>query len=94
MFRVVMLELTPDLAEAGVLTIVATTMAGPAGLEYGRELVRMAGPERLVWASDCPFVGHEKVRFQETLDWFMACVPNPAVRRIIGSDTPMRLYFS
>ena len=66
---------------------------GPAGLEYGRELVRMAGPERLVWASDCPFVGHEKVRFQETLDWFMACVPDPAVRRIIGSDTPKKLYF-
>jgi len=67
---------------------------GPAALEYGRELVRQVGPERLVWASDCPFVGHEaKVRYQETIDWFVACVPDDAVRRIIGGDTPMKLYF-
>jgi predicted TIM-barrel fold metal-dependent hydrolase len=66
---------------------------GPPGMEYARELVRQAGPERLVWASDCPFVGHEKVRYQETIDWFTACVPDPAVRRVIGSDTPMKLYF-
>lgn len=68
---------------------------GPAALEYGRELVRLAGPERLVWASDCPFVGHEaKVRYQETIDWFTACVPDPAIRRIIGGEAPMKLYFS
>lgn len=67
---------------------------GPAALEYGRELVKQAGPERLLWASDCPFVGHEKVRYQETIDWFTACVPDPVSRRIIGGDTPMRLYFS
>src|SRR5882757_8376841 len=32
---------------------------GPAASDYARELVRVAGPDRLVWASDCPFVGHE-----------------------------------
>ncbi len=67
---------------------------GPAAIEYGRELVRHAGSDRLVWASDCPFVGHEaKVRYQETIDWFIACAPDPAIRRIIGGDTPMKLYF-
>jgi predicted TIM-barrel fold metal-dependent hydrolase len=68
---------------------------GPAAMDYGRELLRRVGPERLVWASDCPFVGHEaKVRYQETIDWFVTCVPDPAIRRIIGGDTPMKLYFS
>src|SRR5262245_39060129 len=28
---------------------------GPAAPDYARELVRVAGPDRLVWASDCPF---------------------------------------
>ena len=32
---------------------------GPQAKEYARELLRVAGPDRLVWASDCPFVGHE-----------------------------------
>ena len=27
---------------------------GPAASDYARELVRVAGPDRLVWASDCP----------------------------------------
>ncbi len=68
---------------------------GPAAMDYARELVRHAGPERLVWASDCPFVGHEaKVRYQETIDWFVACVPDPVVRQKIGAETPMKLYFS
>lgn len=68
---------------------------GPAAMEYGRELVRRVGPERLVWASDCPFVGHEsKVKYQDTIDWFVACVPDPVQRRIIAGDTPMKLYFS
>src|SRR5262249_28065458 len=29
---------------------------GPQSSDYARELVKQAGPERLVWASDCPFV--------------------------------------
>ena len=32
---------------------------GPQSKDYARELLRVAGPDRLVWASDCPFVGHE-----------------------------------
>lgn len=68
---------------------------GPAAMEYGRELVKHAGPERLVWASDCPFVGHEaKVRYRQTIDWFVECVPDPVARAKIGGETPMKLYFS
>jgi predicted TIM-barrel fold metal-dependent hydrolase len=62
---------------------------------YARELVKEAGPDRLVWASDCPFVGEEKnVNYQQTIDWLTACVPDPAIRRKIVCDTPLRLYFS
>ncbi len=32
---------------------------GPQSKDTARELVRTADPDRLVWASDCPFVGHE-----------------------------------
>ena len=52
-------------------------------------------PERLVWASDCPFVGEEaNVTYQQTIDWLADCAPDPAVRRKIVCDTPLRLYFS
>ena len=67
---------------------------GPAAADYARELVRVAGPDRLVWASDCPFVGHEKdVRYQDTIDWLTDCVPDPAARRKIFGETALKLYF-
>jgi predicted TIM-barrel fold metal-dependent hydrolase len=68
---------------------------GPAAADYARELVRVAGPDRLVWASDCPFVGLEsKVRYQETIDWLIDCVPDPAARRKIFGETALKLYFA
>ena len=68
---------------------------GPHAADCARELVRQAGPDRLVWASDCPFVGEEShVTYQQTIDWLKECVPDPAARRKIVCDTPLRLYFS
>jgi predicted TIM-barrel fold metal-dependent hydrolase len=62
---------------------------------WARELVKQAGPERLVWASDCPFVGEEgNITYQRTIEWLVSCVPDPAIRRKIVCDTPLRLYFS
>jgi predicted TIM-barrel fold metal-dependent hydrolase len=67
---------------------------GPAARDYARELVRVAGPDRLVWASDCPFVGHEKdVRYQDTIDWLIDCIPDQAARRKIFGETALKLYF-
>lgn len=58
------------------------------------ELLRQAGPERLVWGSDCPFVGYEEVvSYRATLDAFARWVPDPAARRKM-SDTALKLYFS
>jgi predicted TIM-barrel fold metal-dependent hydrolase len=58
------------------------------------ELLQQAGPERLVWGSDCPFVGYESaVTYQDTLDAFAEWVPDAAARRTI-SATALKLYFS
>ena len=65
----------------------------PFALGLAQALVRNAGPQRLVWGSDCPFVGHEShVSFQDTLDEFVQWVPDAATRRKI-SDTALKLYF-
>jgi predicted TIM-barrel fold metal-dependent hydrolase len=68
---------------------------GAHAADCARELVKQAGPERLVWASDCPFVGEEKhVKYQQTIDWLTECVPDAATRRKIFCDTALKLYFS
>lgn len=68
---------------------------GDHARDCARELVKQAGPERLVWASDCPFVGEEgRVQYRQTIDWLRECVPDAATRRKIFCDTPLRLYFS
>jgi predicted TIM-barrel fold metal-dependent hydrolase len=57
-------------------------------------LLQVAGPERLLWGSDCPFVGHESsLTFADTLQSFQQWVPSAAARRKI-SDTALKLYFS
>lgn len=61
--------------------------------EAAQALLKNVGPERLVWGSDCPFVGHEShVCFQDTLDEYAAWVPDAATRRRI-SHTALNLYF-
>lgn len=65
-----------------------------AAARYGRELLRCHGPERLLWASDCPFVGHEKdVRFRETIDDVLAWVPEGPAREKIFAANALALYF-
>ena len=52
-----------------------------------------AGPERLLWGSDAPFVGYEKrVDYARVLASFRSWVPDPAVRAAI-SRTALKLYF-
>jgi predicted TIM-barrel fold metal-dependent hydrolase len=62
---------------------------------YATKLLAVAGPERLVWGSDAPFASFEgKVTYQQTLDDLASWVPDPAARHIIGTETPLKLYFS
>ena len=62
--------------------------------EFDRFLLQQVGPERLLWGSDCPFVGHEgAVSYQDVLDAFYGAIPDPRTRRRI-SDTALKFYFS
>lgn len=59
------------------------------------ELLKSAGPERLVWGSDWPFAAFEdKVTYAQTIAAFERWVPDAAARRRIGGETPLQLYFS
>lgn len=55
-------------------------------------LLAEGGPERLLWASDWPFVGHEsRVSYQDMVERFAQAIPDPAIRERIGR-TGARLY--
>ena len=62
---------------------------------YGRELLKQAGPDRLLWASDCPFAGFEgKVTYQQTIDAVTAWLPEGDVRHQVFGGNALKLYFS
>lgn len=60
-----------------------------------RELVKHCGPERLLWGSDWPFAAFEsKMRYGDTIEALQRWVPDPAVRRVIGGESALKLYFT
>jgi predicted TIM-barrel fold metal-dependent hydrolase len=57
------------------------------------KLLETGGPDRLLWGSDAPFVGHERdMSYAAALRLFADAVPDAATRRKI-SDTALRFYF-
>lgn len=55
-------------------------------------LLKETGPQRLLFGSDWPFVGHEdEVTYADTIRWFEAAIPDSAIRDEIGR-TAARLY--
>jgi predicted TIM-barrel fold metal-dependent hydrolase len=66
-----------------------------AAAQYAAALVRVAGGERLVWGSDWPFAAYEDtVTYASTIATLREWVPDPALRRQICGETPLRLYFT
>ena len=62
--------------------------------QFDRYLLERVSPDRLLWGSDCPFVGHEgAVSYQNTLDAYAAAVPDARTRRAI-SAAALEFYFS
>lgn len=54
-----------------------------------------AAPDRVVWGSDWPHVGHSaetRPRMADLTGLFHACVPDPDLQRRILIDNPKRLY--
>lgn len=66
---------------------------GPASTDYLQEFIRQCGNSRIVWGSDCPFVGEEEMTYQSTLDWFLDAVPDAEDRRRILGLNALELYF-
>lgn len=63
--------------------------------DCARALLAHAGPERLLWGSDWPFAAFEKsMRYEYAIEHFRQWVPDAAMRRIIGGETALRLYFT
>lgn len=65
---------------------------GDHAAALARELCRRVGHDRMLWASDCPFVGQESTTYQSTIDWLEEAVPDPQHRQILGLNA-IDLYF-
>lgn len=62
--------------------------------DYSSALMRIAGPERLLWGSDWPFAGFEQdMTYERALEDYEELVPDPALRRQIDENA-LRLYFT
>ncbi|MBO9711775.1 amidohydrolase family protein [Sphingomonas sp.] len=62
--------------------------------EVAARLLADAGPERLLWGSDAPFVNHEGTTdYAAALALYARLVPDPATRRAIDA-TALQLYFT
>lgn len=62
---------------------------------YGRELLKQVGPDRLLWASDCPFAGFEgKITYQQTIDAVLRWVPEGPARHQIFGENAIKFYFT
>jgi len=63
-------------------------------VQYAQDLLRRFGPQRLLWGSDAPFIGHEHVAsYGLAIERYHLCVPDAAVRRAID-ENGYRFYFS
>jgi predicted TIM-barrel fold metal-dependent hydrolase len=61
--------------------------------EYTQDLLRRFGPDKLLWGSDAPFVGHEQaIDYAGTVALFRRWVPDADARRAIG-EHGYRFYF-
>ncbi len=60
---------------------------------YAQDLLARFGPQKLLWGSDAPFIGHEHVAsYGLAVERFKLCVPDPVVRRALG-ENGHRFYF-
>jgi predicted TIM-barrel fold metal-dependent hydrolase len=78
-------------------TFVKLAAAMRLNLEVARacaqKLLAVAGPERLLWGSDAPFIGHEpRPAYGEALRLFEELVPDERQRHAIGL-TALRQFF-
>jgi predicted TIM-barrel fold metal-dependent hydrolase len=67
---------------------------GAIAREHFRGFLDELGPERLFWASDCPFVGHEnQFPYAATIDWLAEQLPDVHQRQLIFGGNALAFYF-
>jgi predicted TIM-barrel fold metal-dependent hydrolase len=67
---------------------------GPVAVEHFRGFLEECGPDRLFWASDCPFVGHEgELEYADTLRWLEELLDNDEDARLIFGENAKAFYF-
>lgn len=66
---------------------------GPGAADVLRALLDEVGDDRLLWASDCPFVGEEaRITYEETIQWLDELLPDSSARNNVFSANAMALY--
>jgi predicted TIM-barrel fold metal-dependent hydrolase len=66
-----------------------------AAQQCAQALLEHAGPERLLWGSDWPFAAFEdSMRYEYAVESLRHWISDSHARRIIGGETPLRLYFA
>lgn len=67
---------------------------GSVADEHVLAFLQECGPDRLFWASDCPFVGHEgELDYADTLHWLDALVDDEEARAKIFGLNAKAFYF-
>jgi predicted TIM-barrel fold metal-dependent hydrolase len=67
---------------------------GPVAEEHFHAYLQECGPDRLFWASDCPFVGHEgKLEYADTINWLDELVTDEEARTKIFGTNARDFYF-
>lgn len=67
--------------------------AGAQAQRVAQILLAVAGPSRLMWASDWPHTQHQHVvDFEKSRRWLDDWIPDAADRNVILHDTPIKLF--
>lgn len=68
-------------------------LRGAPARPYVDALLAATGGERLVWATDFPFVKFEdEVSYQQCVNWLFEWIPDEAVRKRVLVDTPREIF--
>jgi predicted TIM-barrel fold metal-dependent hydrolase len=67
---------------------------GPVASAHFQGFLAELGPAPLMWASDCPFVGHEgQLSYADTIAWLCAELSDRELLKQIGGENAWHFYF-
>ena len=67
---------------------------GPMADKHFLAYLSEAGPDRLFWASDCPFVGHEReLEYSDTINWLAKLINDNEIAAKIFGRNALSFYF-